>query len=160
MPTRENPTGSNSIVRAPLSDDDPFDTRVGYLVRRLHHAHIAMFTAAFEEFKLTPIQWGVMVVVASGDGMPLASIAARCAADRVTIGDVIRRLEDRGIVRQAQDLVDKRQRLTFITAYGRDLIESLSNRVEDVQSSLLRPLSRSERAEFLRLLQKLLASPT
>ncbi|MDD3445935.1 MAG: MarR family transcriptional regulator [Zavarzinia sp.] len=137
--------------------DGLMDARVGFLVRRLHQAHIATFTSEFEELKLTPIQWGVMVVVAAGDGLPIADIAARCGADRVTVGDVVRRLEDRGFIRQAQGLEDKRQRLAFITGYGREIVESQRERVDKVQAKLLKALTEAEAREFVRLARKILS---
>ncbi len=93
--------------------------RPGYLIRRLHQIHVALFLEECREFNLTPVQFAVLTVLVAGETLDQVTIANLIGADRNTVADVIRRLERRGLLDRPPSVSDKRVKLARITAQGR-----------------------------------------
>jgi hypothetical protein len=51
--------------QVPKSADWPLSTRPGFLVRRLHQIHISLFMEACAEFRITPLQYSVLSILAA-----------------------------------------------------------------------------------------------
>jgi MarR family transcriptional regulator, lower aerobic nicotinate degradation pathway regulator len=129
--------------------------RPGYLARRLHQINVAIFLAEFEDVKITPVQWGVLTVVAMTPGLGHTDISAQCGIDRVNVADVLIRLEEKGLIKQGRSPTDRRQRSAVATEYGLKLLEDLEPRVRRAHEILLSPLTDAEREVFLKLLRRI-----
>jgi DNA-binding MarR family transcriptional regulator len=90
--------------------------------------------------------------------MDQRTLARTIGFDTSTIAGVIDRLEARGLLRRGMSALDARVRLITLTEKGRVLLESVMPSVMRAQHRMLAPLSRSERAEFMRMLGKLVAT--
>ncbi len=56
--------------------------RPGHLIRRLHQIHVGIFLEEFSEFNLTPVQFGVLNILAEGEALEQVAIANRLGIDR------------------------------------------------------------------------------
>jgi MarR family transcriptional regulator, lower aerobic nicotinate degradation pathway regulator len=130
-------------------------SRPGFLARRLHQINVAIFLAEFDQWRLTPNQWGVLTVAASSPGLSHTEIAVQCGIDRVNVRDIVIRLEDRGLMRQKRSTEDRRQSCAFITAYGKTLLRELEPNVRRAHEILLSPLGSEDKEIFLTLLRRL-----
>ena len=135
--------------------------RPGFLIRRLHQIHVAMFLEACEEFNVTPVQFGVLTVlnahaVNSEDALDQVTIANSIGVDRNTAADVIRRLETRGLLQRPVSVTDKRAKLAKITERGREFVTSVQPAMIDAQRRFTSPLSREENDLLMGLLRKLI----
>ena len=83
-----------------------------------------------------------------------ATLAGLIAFDRTTIGGVVDRLAQRGLLNRRPHPSDRRARALEITPAGVDLIERIEPAVERAQSVMLSGLSASEAKAFVRLLEK------
>jgi DNA-binding MarR family transcriptional regulator len=128
--------------------------RPGYLIRRLHQIHVALFLEECGD-EVTPVQYGVMSVLFSQPGMDQISLAAEVGIDRTNVADVLARLEARGIVRRAVCERDKRMKRAHLTPAGEALTRRLEARMQAAQDRLLAPLPPAKRREFLALLAEL-----
>jgi hypothetical protein len=61
--------------------------RPGFLARRLHQIHVAIFLETFADLGVTPIQWGVMTVVRSQPGLGYGEIASAVGIDPSNASD-------------------------------------------------------------------------
>jgi MarR family transcriptional regulator, lower aerobic nicotinate degradation pathway regulator len=68
--------------------------------------------------------------------------------DRSTIGDVVKRLENKRLIRRAVSDVDRRTKTLYITPSGRHLLSRVKKAVDAAQDKIVAPLSREERREF------------
>ena len=91
--------------------------------------------------------------------MDQASIAAKIAYDRATIGGVIDRLEQKGCVSRAVSKRDRRAREVRITDEGRRTYTAILPVVATLQSEILGNLTAKERSTFLRLVEKAVTGP-
>jgi len=129
--------------------------RPGFLARRLHQINVALFLEEFQDLRITPVQWGVMTVVAGAPGLGHTEIAAQVGIDRVNAADVLERLEERGLIEQKRNAADRRQKCAYITGAGAQLLKENEHRVRRTHARLLKPLDKDEQKIFLALLLRL-----
>jgi len=130
----------------------------GHLIRRLHQQSTAVFLEHTKAagFDLTSVQFAAMSTLAKDPGLDQASLAKRIAYDRATIGGVIKRLEQKGLVRRQPDDEDRRAFKVSLTPEGDAVLAKLAPVVHALQSRILPDLSESEKASLLALMTKAL----
>jgi DNA-binding MarR family transcriptional regulator len=130
----------------------------GHLIRRLHQHSTQVFQSRMQAagFDLTSVQFAALDAVAQAPDIDQASLAATISFDRATIGGVVDRLEQKGLVRRSVSAHDRRARQLRLTPEGEQWLAAARPVVEALQADILAPLSRSERAAFRALAQKAL----
>jgi DNA-binding MarR family transcriptional regulator len=130
----------------------------GHLIRRLHQQSTQVFQAQTQAagFDLTSVQFAALDAIAQQPGIDQAGLAATISFDRATIGGVIDRLEQKGLVQRVVSAQDRRARQLHLTAEGRKLLKASRPVVEALQAEILAPLSAAERAAFVALAHKAL----
>ena len=76
--------------------------RPGFLIRRLHQIHLALFAEECGAFGVTPVQYSILTVAAAQPGLDQAALAIEVGVDRTTMADVLARLERRGLIRRSR----------------------------------------------------------
>ena len=132
--------------------------RPGHLIRRLHQIHVALFLEECGKHKLTPVQFGVLTVLADNAVRDQVTIAALIGVDRNTAADVIRRLTTRGLLVRPDNPADKRTKLAQITPAGQQLVELVQPGMITAQARLTDPLDEEEYNQFMALTHKLIAA--
>jgi MarR family transcriptional regulator, lower aerobic nicotinate degradation pathway regulator len=130
--------------------------RPGFLIRRLHQIHVAMFLEECSDFNITPVQFGVLTVLYDQDPMDQVTIANQLGVDRVTVADVIRRLERRGLLERTINPADKRAKLARITEVGHAFVDAVQPEMIKAQRRFVTPLDAAENETLMTLLTKLM----
>jgi MarR family transcriptional regulator, temperature-dependent positive regulator of motility len=130
----------------------------GHLIRRLHQQSTQVFQARTQAagFDMTSVQFAALDAIAQQPGIDQAGLAATISFDRATIGGVIDRLEQKGLVQRAVSAHDRRARQLQLTAEGKKLLKASRPVVQALQAAILAPLSAAERSAFLALAHKVL----
>jgi MarR family transcriptional regulator, temperature-dependent positive regulator of motility len=130
----------------------------GHLIRRLQQQSAQVFQAKTQAagFDLTSVQFAALDAIAEQPGIDQATLAATIGFDRATIGGVIERLENKGLLQRMVSEQDRRARLLTLTREGAKLLAACRPVVETLQADILAPLTAKERAAFLALAQKAL----
>ncbi|MBL8654438.1 MAG: MarR family transcriptional regulator [Alphaproteobacteria bacterium] len=130
--------------------------RPGHLARRFQQIAVSVFMAEAEAagYDLTPVQYAALAAVAANKGIDQATLAGLIAYDRTTIGGVVDRLEQKGLVSRRVSKEDRRARVLEITAAGKRTLTGIEPAVAAAQKAMLRGLDASEAAQLLRLLHK------
>jgi MarR family transcriptional regulator, lower aerobic nicotinate degradation pathway regulator len=123
--------------------------RPGFLVRRLHQIHVAMYFQNCERFGTTPVQSSVMQVLQAEPGMDQIALAQAIGIDRTTASSVLTRLEGRGIVRREADPADRRNKCAFLTPAGAAMLQEMQASIEAAHRDLVKPLPPAAREQFL-----------
>jgi len=131
-------------------------SRPGFLIRRLHQLHVAVFLEEFGDFDVTPVQYAVLSVLYRGAALDQVSVAADVGIDRNNAADVLRRLERRGFVERVASKADKRAKLTRITDTGRTFVEDAHGAMERAQTRFTDGLGKRDRERLMDLLQKVM----
>ncbi|QAX29360.1 MarR family winged helix-turn-helix transcriptional regulator [Leisingera sp. NJS204] len=139
-------------------DSDPLDihTLPGHLIRRLHQISVAQFMErmAEEDADLTPVQFSALAAIHRHPGIDQASVAGLIAYDRATLGKVVDRLVEKGLVARGISKADRRAREVSLTGEGEALLQRILPVVRAAQPGILTGLTDSEREIFVALLQK------
>lgn len=130
----------------------------GYLVRRTQQISTALFSEECAGYDLTAVQYAALVAIGLHPQIEAARISRLISLDRSTIGDVLERIEGKGLVLRTASAEDRRVKLLSLSTEGKKLVTAVESAVLRVQERLLEPLNVSERTTFVSLLSKLVHS--
>jgi DNA-binding MarR family transcriptional regulator len=139
-----------------LADRLPLWRRPGYLVRRLHQIHYALFFEECAEFGITPVQYGLLTILSTNPDADQVTLANALGIDRTNVADVLRRLEHGGLVKRRKSADDRRMVLARLTAAGEDMVEKMHPFMVRAQERFLAALTAEEREAFIATLMRLL----
>jgi len=145
----------NPVLQA-LSERLPLWKRPGYLVRRLHQVHYALFFEECDSFGITPVQYGLLTILSTNPDSDQITLANALGIDRTNVADVLNRLEQRGLVARTRSVEDRRMILVRLTPPGERLVENMHPAMARAQERLLAVLSPQEREAFVTTLMRLL----
>ena len=134
----------------------PLWRRPGFLVRRLHQIHGALFAEECAGFDITPVQYAVMTTLAKQPDCDQNSLALEVGLDRTNAADVLRRLARQGLVFRRASGVDRRRILSRLTPRGTTILEAMQAAMVRAQQRLVEPLDAAERERFLATMLKLI----
>jgi DNA-binding MarR family transcriptional regulator len=134
----------------------PLNSRPGYLVRRLHQIHSAIFLEECQQFAITPVQYGLISALLASPGMDQVTLGGEVGIDRTNVADVLNRLAERGLVRRERSKADRRSMVAFVTKDGENVAEKMYESMRRAQERLLSPLRPEFRAAFLAMLTELI----
>ena len=101
-----------------LADRLPLWRRPGYLIRRLHQIHYALFFEECAGFGITPVQYGLLTILSTNPNADQVTLANALGIDRTNVADVLRRLEQGGLIRRKRSVEDRRMVLARLTPAG------------------------------------------
>lgn len=131
----------------------------GHLIRRLHQVSTQVFLreAQAAGHDLTPVQFAALDALRSHPGIDQGRLSALIAYDRATIGGVVDRLEQKGLVSREVSRHDRRAREVSLTPEGERVFDEMLPLVRRMQGDILAPLDDTERETFMALARKALA---
>ncbi|HEY2619314.1 MAG TPA: MarR family transcriptional regulator [Acetobacteraceae bacterium] len=144
----------NSTIDDALADFTVED-HVGFLLRRAHQRHVALFTAGMAHAELTPTQFTALLKTVQLGRTTQNLLGRHAAMDPATIQGVVRRLIARGLIRRGRDPMDRRTAVLEPTEAGIALIRRVVACAQRAHDAALAPLSPQERAQVLALLRKM-----
>ena len=147
------PAASN-VAATPAVHHTIWD-RPGYLVRRLHQIHVAMFSARVADGQVTPVQFGLLSILISRPGIDQATLGAELGLDPANVAEILRRLEDRNLLTRIVDPQNRRRKLCLATPDGKKFVQRYQKDMQLSQQQLLSPLNPADRQLFMELLGRL-----
>ncbi|WP_424135476.1 MarR family winged helix-turn-helix transcriptional regulator [Roseomonas chloroacetimidivorans] len=134
----------------------PLWRRPGYLVRRLHQIHQALFLEECAEFDITPVQYGLLTTLSLRPDADQSSLGAEVGLDRTNVADVLGRLARRGLVSRRRGSRDQRTMVARLTPMGAKLTKEMHAAMSRAQERFLSPLDEGERQHFVETLMRLI----
>lgn len=137
---------------------DPIELgrRPGHLIWRAQQRAWRVFADVAGDHDVTPVQATVLLVVNSQPGIDQKTLADMIALDRATTGNVVGRLEARGLLKRRIPPSDRRARAVFLTKAGEALNRKLGAVTRRARHLLMQDLAPAEQKELIRLLRKIL----
>ncbi len=127
----------------------------GHLIRRAHQIATAVFMREANASDLTAVQFSALVVIREHPGIEATRVSDLIYFDRSTIGNVLDRLEKKGLILRQAGREDRRTKRLFLTPQGRAELRKLTAKVTRIAEGIVAPLSASDRARLVKLLSKL-----
>ena len=136
----------------------PLERRPGFLIRRLHQIHVALFQEACGEFEVTPLQYSLLSALAARQTADQTTLAADIALDRTTTTGALKRLAARKFVERAVNGEDRRARLCKLTRAGATLLAKIEASARAAHRATLDNLSEREQVAFVDMMQRIVAA--
>jgi MarR family transcriptional regulator, lower aerobic nicotinate degradation pathway regulator len=133
----------------------PLRERPGFLIRRLHQIHVALFHQACAEFEMTPLQYSLLSALAERGVADQTTLAADVCLDRTTTTGALKRLAARRLIERAVDAEDRRARACQVTTDGLSLLAKMENAARLAHRQTLARLSKAEQKIFLAFMQRI-----
>lgn len=129
--------------------------RPGFLIRRLHQIHLALFAEECGTFGVTPLQYSIMTAIERRPWLDQVSLCGEVGIDRATMADVLGRLEKRKLVARRRSAIDQRMKLVAVSAAGRRLLARIDPHARRAHERTVEALAENERALFVENLRHL-----
>ena len=130
-------------------------TRPGFLIRRLHQIHVALFAEECAAFDMTPVQYSIMTVLRRSPHLSQAGLGQWVGVDRATLANVVARIEAKGLLFRSSGAADARIKLVRLTPSGRALLRRMDGPALRAHDRTTASLTGAERQQFLAALEKL-----
>lgn len=131
------------------------EDHVGFLLRRAHQRHVALFLEATANHAITPTQFAALHKVVQLGRVTQNHLGRLTAMDPATIQGVVRRLTVRGLLARTTDPMDRRTAVLAPTEAGVALVTHAVACARRSHDAALAPLNHKERGQLLALLRRL-----
>lgn len=139
-----------------MSMDDIY-SKPGHLIRRAQQIAVAIFMEECEPFDITPVQYAALVAIRENADVDATRLSALVAFDRSTLGNVLERLEAKGLIERVGSPHDKRVKVLRLSRQGRRILKDVEPAAIRAQERILAPLKPEDRTRFVALLAQLVA---
>ena len=127
----------------------------GHLIRRANQMAWALFREETAALDVTPVQFSLLVAVGDFPSIDATRLSELICIDRATVGNIVERLEAKGLLTREPDGRDKRVKRLYVTAAGQQLVSQVCLVRARIGERLLSPLTAAEAARFMQLIAKL-----
>ena len=125
-----------------------------HLLRQLFQQHTARWQHALPD--LTKPQYAVMRAIAERPGIEQINLMEAAVSTKATLAEMLSRMEKRGLVRRENDPLATRRRFVYLTTEGEALLNVTMPLGNQVDEEFLGRLNDEERAQFARLIKKMM----
>ena len=136
----------------------PLDQRPGFLIRRLHQIHVALFQKNCAAFEITPLQYRLLSALAKRGTADQTTLAADVALDRTTTTGALKRLQLRQFVERSIDQGDRRAQVCRLTKAGTALLRQMERSARAAHRETVVDLSKADQRRFIALMQQIVAA--
>ena len=153
MPT--NRRDGTAATPAGHLDEATLHRVLGYQLAQATIVTTAVFVSQVgEPYELRPVEYTILALIGQNPGGSPAQLAKALAVTAPNITMWIDRLEGRGLVVRQRSDTDKRAQQLQLTARGRSLVTTATERVLAAEREALADLSEGERTILIELLHK------
>jgi MarR family transcriptional regulator, lower aerobic nicotinate degradation pathway regulator len=133
----------------------PLEQRPGYLIRRLHQIHVALFQENCAAYEITPLQYSLLSALAKRGIADQTTLAADIALDRTTTTGALKRLQSRGFVDRAIERHDRRSQTCRLTRSGAALLRKMEKSARAAHFQTINALGKADQKRFIAMMQKI-----
>lgn len=131
---------------------DNWDQRLGFLMHDVSRLRRKVFDEVMKPEGITRSQWWVMANLSRHDGMSQTELAERLDIGRAALGGLVERLELQGLVQRGASASDKRAKLVYLTPAGREMIERMRIKSDQMSEAILEGLDVAQRHQLADML--------
>jgi DNA-binding MarR family transcriptional regulator len=136
-------------------DPWPLSKRPGFLLRRLHQIHVALFAGNCARFDVTPVQYSLMSALALRVAADQTTLANDVALDRTTVTGALKRLQKRGLIKRVASSSDRRAQECRLTPAGTRILAAMQRPARRAHHDTIAALTTREQEKFVALMVRL-----
>jgi len=122
---------------------------IGFLLRLLEARYDVLYQHLTGQSDITPRQFGVLIALYQDGPLTPSALAERISSDRNTLSEMLKRMTARKLISKRNNSEDRRSIQVQITAKGEEALLAVVPAAAELQTTLLAPLSKEDRAHFL-----------
>lgn len=142
-----------------MTDDNKrifdLDKSPGFLICKTALRFKGQMGRRLKDFDITPEQWGVISMLWEEDGITQKELSSRIFKDQPNTTRILDKLEQKGVIRRADDMEDRRAFLIFLTDAGRQLRDSLYPVVTKLRLETCKNFTQEEIASLMNMLGRI-----
>jgi DNA-binding MarR family transcriptional regulator len=143
-----------------VTEDAPLDqsllrSLVGYNCKRAYLRIKPMFDKRMAKYDLRPVDFTVLSLLKANPNLSQKRLSAAVHVSPPNLATLLDRLASRGLLERQRNPLDKRSQMLVLTSEGMRLCGKAEKTVEELEASASSELTDGERAELIRLLQKI-----
>ncbi|MGW1782619.1 MarR family winged helix-turn-helix transcriptional regulator [Streptomyces sp. NPDC002143] len=131
-----------------------------YLVKQLELAIRSFMDEALRPYGLTTFQYTALTVLQHRGGLSSAQLARRSFVRPQTMHEIVRSLEERGLIERTHAPGNRRTMEARLTEAGAELLTACAPAVHKLEDELLRDMPEAQRSAFRQGLEDGFASLT
>ena len=136
----------------------PLGQRPGFLIRRLHQIHVALFQKKCAAFDVTPLQYSLLSALARRGTADQTTLAADVALDRTTTTGALKRLQSRKFIERTIHRRDRRAQRCRLTKAGASLLRRMEASARAAHRETVADLSNAEQKRFIAMMQRIVVA--
>src|ERR1700710_2028708 len=140
------------------SNSWPLGQRPGFLIRRLHQIHVALFQKKCAAFDVTPLQYSLLSALARRGTADQTTLAADVALDRTTTTGALKRLQSRSFIERSIHHGDRRAQLCRLTKAGAKLLGQMEMSARAAHLETVADLNKADQKRFIAMMQQIVAA--
>ncbi len=140
------------------SNSWPLGQRPGFLIRRLHQIHVALFQKRCAAFDVTPLQYSLLSALARRGTADQTTLAADVVLDRTTTTGALKRLQSRKFIERSVHHRDRRAQICRLTKAGAALLRQMEASAHAAHRETVADLSKAEQKRFIAMMQRIVAA--
>ena len=141
-------------IPAALADSIDLEGGAGFLFRVASARANTLFETLTRQTEITPQQYGTLLTLHQRGTLTPSELADAIHTDRSTIGEIVRRLARRELVKLGKNGADRRSKQVTITTAGETALHRLAQGGVGVQEALLADVPTRHRPLFMRYLTR------
>ncbi|QFR01858.1 MarR family transcriptional regulator [Streptomyces phaeolivaceus] len=103
---------------------------------------------------ITALQYTSLTVLERHDGLSAAQLARDSFVTAQSVADLVRSLENRGLVRRERNPRNRRELLILLTGEGRELLARYAEPMRDLEERMISDLTAHQADQFRQALSK------
>ncbi|MFD7003578.1 MarR family winged helix-turn-helix transcriptional regulator [Streptomyces mirabilis] len=103
---------------------------------------------------ITALQYTSLTVLERHDGLSAAQLARDSFVTAQSMADLVRSLENRGLIRRERNPHNRRELLILLTDEGREVLARYTDAVRELEERMVRELSAHQTDQFRQALSK------
>jgi DNA-binding MarR family transcriptional regulator len=136
----------------------PLEQRPGFLIRRLHQIHVALFQKRCAAFEITPLQYSLLSALAKRGTADQTTLAADVALDRTTTTGALKRLQSRHFIERSIHHRDRRAQISRLTMAGAKLLRQMEAQARAAHRETVADLGKADQKRLIAMMQKIVAA--
>jgi MarR family transcriptional regulator, lower aerobic nicotinate degradation pathway regulator len=136
----------------------PLGQRPGFLIRRLHQIHVALFHESCAAFEITPLQYSLLSALAQRGTADQTTLADDVALDRTTTTGALKRLQSRNFIERSIHHRDRRAQICRLTKAGATLLRRMEAQARAAHRETVAALSKADQKRFVAMMQRIVAA--
>ena len=133
---------------------DP-NQQLEFLLAEVVRLQMRVYNQRFRATGLKQSQVAALIHLDRIEELSQTELADRLGMRKAATGTLIEGLEDKGLVERRRSQEDRRLQLVSITDAGRQVVDEVDHMAEELGTEYRRGIKRSERRQFVSVLQRL-----